>query len=290
MRKSVCICLLFLIPFISQAQKIKTVSGEYIYYPPETESYEESKKTAVQRAQLQILADTFGTMVDSGSATRISNVNGQSDIEQFTLGESHVKGEWIETIGEPTVTRYLTDDDMLAIKVKITGKVREIVKSKIDFKALALKNGTDVRFESTDFREGDELFLYFASPVDGFLTVYLYDGNNDVYRLLPYSQESDGSATVKAGAEYVFFSCEKADPKEAWCVDEYVLTCTRDIELNRIYTIFSPNTFTKALDSDSNLELTPRGLEYVDFQKWLSRVRSFDKDLEVKTIDITIKR
>lgn len=290
MKTFICICLAILLPNISQAQKIKTVSGEYIYYPPETESYEDAKRTAVYRAQLQILADTFGTTIDAGSTTRISNTNGQSETEQFTLGESHIKGEWIETIGEPTVTRFLTEDDILAIKVKIIGKVREIIKSGIEFKAITLMNGTDTRYESTDFKEGDELYLNFISPVNGFLTVYLYDGTNNVYRLLPYSQEKASTTTIEAGIEYCFFSCAKAFKTDISLVDEYVLTCSKELELNRIYVIFSPNPFNKAIDSSNEGELTPRDLAYTDFQKWLSKIRTFDNDLNVKTIDITIKR
>ena len=184
----------------------------------------------------------------------------------------------------------LVQGDNIAIRVEVKGKVREITTATIQFDAKVLCNAPDVRFEKTDFKSGDDLYLYFSNSSDGWLAVYLYDGNDDVYCLLPYSGQNDGIYKVKGGKDYVFFSEDKADDYvNVWDIDEYTLTCTGEKEINRLYVICSPNKFTKALDYRDS-DGVPRMLSYADFQSWLSHIRIADKQLGVRSIDITITK
>lgn len=267
------------------AQRAKTVSGTYLYVVPENQSYADAKITALKQAQIRILAETFGTVIELTSATSISD----NEVTTNALSESNVKGEWIETVGEPVFTR-LVQGDNIAIRVEVKGKVREITTATIQFDAKVLCNAPDVRFEKTDFKSGDDLYLYFSNSSDGWLAVYLYDGNDDVYCLLPYSGQNDGIYKVKGGKDYVFFSEDKADDYvNVWDIDEYTLTCTGEKEINRLYVICSPNKFTKALDYRDS-DGVPRMLSYADFQSWLSHIRIADKQLGVRSIDITITK
>lgn len=267
------------------AQRVKTVSGTYIYVVPENQSYADAKNTALKQAQIQMLADTYGTFIELTSATNISG----DGVTTRTLSESNVKGEWIETVGEPVFKR-LVQGDNIAIQVEVKGKVREITTSALQFDAKPLCNAPDVRFEKTDFKSGDDLYLYFSTSSDGWLAVYLYDGNDDVYCLLPYSGQRDGIYQVKGGKEYIFFSEDNADENvSSNDIDEYTLTCSGDKEVNRLYVICSPNKFTKAVDSKGD-DTLPRVLNYLDFQGWLSRLRMADKQIGLKTIDITITK
>lgn len=280
-----------MLPLMANAQKIVTVSGEYIYYPPDTESYDTAKSKALQRAQIQLLADHFGTVVNAGSTTVVSNDGNGSNVETFSLGESLVKGEWIETVGEPVFERFLGKDDMLAIRVTLKGRVREISPSSVDYEARILRNGVDDRFESTDFNDGDDMYFSFKAPVDGYLAIYMYDGSGTAYCLLPYLSMKQGTYEVKGGERYVLFSATEAkSPLVQHDVDEFTMTCEHSVELNRIYCIYSPEPFTKAVDSRTTSEALPRELPYPDFQKWLSRIRTFDLKMKVKTFDITIKK
>ena len=83
------------------AQKLKTVEGEYTYHASENVTLEQAKRTALDRAKIQALADVFGTIVSQYNATQVKNTNGHSSIDFTSIGGSEVKGEWIETIGEP---------------------------------------------------------------------------------------------------------------------------------------------------------------------------------------------
>lgn len=276
--------LIFSTPLASFAQKVKTVSGEYIYLPPETQSLVEAKNTAVQRAQIQILADTFGTEVSMTSTTSVSNINGGSDVSMIALGESTVRGEWIETVGEPEFTLSISEEGELVVTVSLTGKVRELIRSTADLEVRILKNGTEDEFESTDFKSNDRLFLSFRSPVDGYLAVYLYDGVENVYRLLPYP----GAQIVRTqeGVRYVFLSPDYTYDGMPRLPHDIVLTTGQDLELNRIYVVWSPNLFYKAVDQE--VDGLPV-LGYQHFSKWLSSLRVKDVDVVVNAIDITIK-
>ena len=282
--KGLRLLLFFLLPVCIplHAQKVITVSGTYIYVIPEEQSYSEAKATALQRAQLQILADTFGTTLDMTAVTSVSG----GGVASRMLSESQVRGEWLETIGEPKFTR-IVDENSIAVKVEIKGKVREIVASASEFDARILCGVPDLRFEKTDFKSGDDLFLYFKSSSDGWTAVYLYDGDDSVFCLLPYSSDGSGVCQVKGNVPYYFFSEEKAERPSL--VDEYTMTCSATSEVNRIYVLFSPSRFTKAVDNSGGAGL-PRMLTYEDFQSWLFRIRSADGSLSVKTTDITIRK
>lgn len=268
---------------IAFAQKTKKASGSYIYVVPETQSMIEAQETAISRAKLEIIANTFGTILDMSATTAIKGDGSQ----YHALSQSQVKGEWLETVGEPVITR-LYDGQQMAIKVEITGRVREIVTASSEFSAKVLQV-PDSRYEQNSFQNGDSFFLSFQAPGDGFVTVYLYDGKNGVYRLLPYPNQSIGAFPVKGGKQYFFFSPDHTDGVSAYNdITEYSLQASSDLELNRLYIIYSPNSYNKAMDTEMDDGL--RELHFDSFQKWLSRIRSEDVSIGVKMIDITIAK
>ena len=190
------------------AQQVKTVEGEYTYYVPETVSRDEGKRIALERAMIQALADEFGTIVSQINATQIENRNGHSDIDFTSIGGSELKGEWIETIGEP-VYDIKYEGDMLIISVKVKGRARELTTANIDFKARILRNNPEDKFESDQFRSGDDMYMSFISPVSGYLAVYLVDADGQANCLLPYRDQQTGVYPIKANHKYLFFNAKK---------------------------------------------------------------------------------
>lgn len=270
------------------SQKMKTVEGEYTYHAPENVTLEEAKRTALDRAKIQALADAFGTIVSQTNATRMENRNGKSDVDFLSIGGSEVKGEWIETIGQPDYN-ISYEQGMLVVKVSVKGKAREIVSAQIDIVAKILRNGTEDKFESDEFRSGDDLYLSFMSPVSGYLAVYLVDAEQTAYCLLPYRNQNDGIYKVDANRRYLFFNIKEAPAQERQYVDEYVMTCSRSSEYNQIYVVFSPQPFAKAADNAA-VELLPRELSFENFQKWLVRNQKADKDMQIRQALIQIKK
>lgn len=272
----------------SFSQKMKTVEGEYTYFAPENVTLEEARRTALDRAKIQALANAFGTIVQQSNSTRVENRNGKSDVDFLSIGGSEVKGEWIETIGEPKYD-ISYEQGMLVVKVSVKGKAREIVSAGIDFKAHILRNGTEDKFESNDFNSGDELYLSFLSPVSGYVAVYLIDADGKAFCLLPYRNQESGQFPVKANQRYVFFSIKDAPTELRPYVDEYTMTCSRSSETNQIYVIFSPQPFTKAADNASD-ETLPRELEFEDFQKWLVKCRNNDSNMRIERKLLTLTK
>lgn len=286
-RLFIVVCLLSSASAV-MAQRTKKVRAEYTYHAPENISLEEAKRIALERAKLQAIADEFGTVVSQSNTTLVSNRNGESSTDFFSLGGSEVKGEWIETIGELGY-EIAYEQGMLVVKAIVSGRIREIVSAEIDIKAEVLCNGTDLKFARTDFKNGDDLYLYFQSPVDGYLAVYLLDEVSQmVYCLLPYKSSSEAVTPIEHDTAYIFFSTAHAGDK-AHLVDEYTMTCTRSVERNTLYVVFSPNEFAKA-NSNNVEELLPQELSFEEFQKWLSKGRVRDKEMIIKRKYITINK
>ena len=283
----ITICL-FLSTLPALAQRIEKVHAEYTYHAPENISLEEAKHIALNRAKIQAIANEFGTIVSQSNTTMVSNRNGESSTDFFSLGGSEVKGEWIETIGEPSYDINY-EEGMLVVKAMVSGRIREIVSAQIDIKAEVLCNGTDLKFARTDFKNGDDLYLYFQSPVDGYLAVYLLDEVSQmVYCLLPYKSSSEAVTPIEHDKPYIFFSAKHAGDK-AHLVDEYTMTCNSSVERNTIYVVFSPNEFVKA-NSKNVEELLPQELSFEEFQKWLVKGRNRDKGMNVWMENITIRK
>lgn len=271
------------------AQKMQQVTATYTYYAPENVTLEEAKRTALDRAKITAIADTFGTLVTQNNSTVVTNQDGESDSRFYSLGESEVKGEWIETTKAPVYDiRY--DGNMLAVSVTISGKIREIISASIDVVAKILCNGMEEKFESSDFRSGDDMYLYFKSPVDGYLTVYLLDKTEqEVYCLLPYKTSGEGAYRIEHDRPYILFSA-KNEPNNPDMVDEYTMTCVQKVEINDIYVIFSPNPFTKANTNESKDDVLPRQLSYEGFRKWIVKNRKRDNQISITNKQIKIKQ
>lgn len=272
------------------AQKTKTVEATVTYYAPETMSMAEARRTALDRAKIEAIANEFGTIVSQSNSTAISNMNGNSDSRFISIGGSDVKGEWIETIGEPKYEEIL-QEGMYAITCHVKGKAREITSEQIDFIAKPLRNGQELKFEGYNFKSGDDLYLYFKSPVDGYLAAFLVDeASGTVYCALPYRNSDGNPKSIKADKEYILFSQKNAEPEEKRFIDEYEMTANDDKEWNDFYILFSPEPFKKANLSSGASQSMPKTTDWADFQKWLAKERTKNHKLNLQRIIISIEK
>lgn len=274
----------------SYSQNVKKVSATYTYYAPETVSIEEAKRTALERAKIQAIADEFGTVVSQSTSTIVSNKNGESDTKFFSIGGSDVKGEWIETIGEP-VYDIKFENHFLVVSCAVKGKAREIEFAQIEFIAKPLRNGTSLKYESTEFKDGDDLYLYFRSSIDGFLAVYLLEESTQtVYSILPYKSESISATRITREMDYIFFSVKDTERENRGKVDEYTLGCGEEKEFHTLYVLFSTSKMGRKTGFNSKFEDKPDNIPYVDFKKWLSKALSKDRQLQVSEIVLSISK
>lgn len=273
----------------TMAQKSRKVSAEYTYYAPSSVSVDEAKRTALDRAMTQALADAFGTQIMQTTSTLVTNDSTASGTSMLSTGRSEVGGEWIETIGTPYYN-IAYESGMLVVTVAVTGKARPLSREHVALTARVLRGGTEPRYEADSFNSGDDLYLNFQSPVDGHLLVYLIDHAADkAYCLLPYSGSADAAQSVAHDTPYTFFRAESAPPELRQTVDEYTMTCRSGVEHDDIVLIFSPQPLTKSNTSQTSAEL-PRELAKADFERWRAGLMAARPDVQIINKSITIKR
>lgn len=280
MRKLLSIALL-LIALSAFADDSRVVDAFYRYVIPDNCSQSEAKGIAMERAITEALANEFGTTVHAETMSEVSNTGEKSATNIWRLGSSVVKGQWIETIGEPQF-KFLSDGTNLVVEVRMRGRVIPLADRHIDLQVETQRFAKDGVFVSQHFHSGDKLELNFTSPVDGNLLVFLSDEDGIVSQLLPFPQQSIGAFSVTEGKNYLFFR----DNKESWA-EQYQLSTTEDIERNLLYIIFSPNHIVKPVTTFAS------GIRFLSedaFRRWLGNRRNTDKDLQIRTIPITIRR
>lgn len=267
-------------------QEIRVASGTYEFFPPEYMSREQARKSAVENAKLRLLADEFGTLVGSVTSTSVSSRDGKSTSNTFEVGESEVQGEWIETIGEPEIKWDIRNGTELVVIVTIKGRVRELENNLVEFEAKALRNGADENYESETFFNNDNLSILFRSPMSGYLSMFLIENEDDVYRILPYSRYSAETVPVNGNRKYVFFSTDDNSQHNLR------LFTDDDIAFERLFVIFSSDPYVLPIDEAGNNMIADSdsqpGLSYKDFQSWLVKNRKRDRRMSVKVIDFSL--
>ena len=282
--KKVFVLYLLTFSLVVSAKDWVKICGEERYVVPENVSLRDAKNEALMRAKANALAERFGTIIHQGTTSVIKENNvGLNEYFIQTTGQE-LRGEWIEDIGQP-IYRILFENEMQIVEVSICGKARKRKFAEIDFVAKVMRNDTDNRSETEKFQSGDAFYLYFRTPIKGYLSVYLIDENQQATCLLPYQHQSFHSVAVDANTDYVFFSLKESIDNDF--VDEYILTANDDVVQNQLYIIFSPNEFVKANDEYKTSNL--RELSFADFQTWLTKNRVYDEKMQVirKVLTIT---
>lgn len=275
------------------AQSQKTVKGSYTYVAPINESLEQAKRTAIHYAKIEALRNEFGTLVSDATASTIVQKDNETKTKFVSMsGEGELGGEWIGDKEAPEIETML-EDNHIVVKATVKGYASEITNNTISYVAKVLRNVPSAEFESEEFVAGNDLYVSFSAPIDGYLAIYLLDTEN-AYCLLPYRASKDGFFKVNHHQEYILFSKQKhAIGENPQDIDEYTVTSDDDMsDFNQIYFIFSPNVFRKPADvtkSDDDGTIFPRMMSWSDFQKWIIKTRKRDKEMSVKVKNIEVK-
>lgn len=286
MKKCLAILLFCVVCFSAAAQKIVSVSGEYIYYAPSTMSLDMARQEALLQTKLHVLEEKFGTFINSTTTLIIENeesstVSSRADVR--TLSTHEVKGEWISDTrpAEQECSFDKTMPNTTIIRTRVWGKAREIVNN-VDVDARLLKD-TFKDAVSDVFVNEQEFYLYFSSPVSGYLVVYLLDTEEDMaYCLLPSENDIKGSFPIKENSDYILFKDEA-----------YMFITNRSVIYNHLSIIFSPNEFYKAKDekhikTDDELYQLPRNLSLKEYESWIHKCKSRDPQMLEKRITVKI--
>lgn len=265
-----------LLPPAANAQRTASVAGTYTYVLSENDNItiKEAKLRAIDMARAEAIKDEFGTLVVSDY---INTEKGIADDTQsfFVLDtSSSAKGEWLGDEKNPEVTIECIDNEIF-FTAKVWGKAREIVRAKtqIDWKVLKKEGNTPI--ETERFKSGERIYLNFRAPSDGYAAVYLITGDDQTSCLLPYRNDTQGRVPVRGGREYTFFD-KTTDPGAT----HYKLSTSQPQEFNQVVVIYSPNPFTKCLDTGTDPR-RPNTLEQKAFAKWLLTNQRADKEMVV---------
>jgi hypothetical protein len=318
MKKLSLLLLSFMFCFNAFAQDIKiakTKGKAQVQWYPEQESLTQAKERALKLAKINALENAFGTLVMQGNTVYVENKKTGEKIETNTtfkmIGNTAVKGEIIQilktdikqTIKKEKVNRKKVE--ITYIDCVITLEAKELTDTKIEIESYPL-NSDKLLKPVTQFIEGDDLFLYFRSPVNGYLTVFLDDGQQ-AQCLLPYRTMPKGleeAMPIIADKEYLFFS-DKPEHNyfedDFFSEDTYELVASSDKDLNELYIIFSKKPLNKPiLNKDENNELLvelekenyelPRNLDTKAFKKWLVKIQQIRNDLQIINHMISIEK
>lgn len=274
------------------AQKAKRVKAEYKYISDNRdESIRQAEANAFFKARCKALSDEFGATVGAQTDIETVSENGQASVRFRQRGGTALRADWLKTEREEVRSRSMTDDGFMVITVYVEGMAREISTAGVDFEYHLLRNGTTQANEDDRFRNRDLLTMMFQSPADGYLAVYLTDGER-AYCMLPYKEQKDGIYRVRANRRYVFFSDSHALPEEQGYDLRLRLVTDKASEENTVYVVFSQQPFTKKADTDGspiadNLVM-PRNVSLDDFEDWLYQCQRKDAGMRVEKKTITI--
>ena len=208
------------------AQKIITDCKEIIYKCPENISQEQAKYEAFKKLKEELIEDKFGSSVRGVKEIIQEEVDGKYRDSYYGNTSSIAKGEWIKTTQEPKYTT-ISKDNQIFLKVKACGTIREIVGNKTNI-SIKVMNHVDSKSEILKFKNGEQMFLSFSSPTNGYIAVYLVD-KKTAQCLLPYPNDKLAEVKVEGGKDYVFFSEKTANRNEKNIVEEYFLETSKTL-------------------------------------------------------------
>ncbi|MCH7512508.1 MAG: hypothetical protein IH947_00975 [Bacteroidetes bacterium] len=283
------------------SQKIYAAKGFAKIRLEEHLSREETRDMASEQAKHNAIEAIFGTYVSKDAFVDVKDGAASVTVKS----ESELKGEWLKTTKEEfrEESRRIKDEygarNEIWIICEVEGKVREITSAVIAYEFLTL-NCPDVRCRTTDFNNGESLFLQFRTPVDGYMSIYLVDEQH-AYRLLPYQEMPSAylhNVPVEADREYLFFAAgiqyDYFDKFPYFLVDEIYLDTDKTQEFYKLYVLFSPKPFAKPI-LENEVEVagaytTPKTLRRSNFDVWVQDNRIFNTDFFFKTLNVRVRQ
>lgn len=286
LRFLISIIVSFLSLMVYAATSEKQAEGHGIYYGTRDDSPAVCKARALEDARVDALGKAFGTIVAQDVVISESEGSERNHNHFLALASTEVKGEWLKDLSEPKYDISVNEDNTLTVSCKIKILGRQITNECPLFEALTLRGRPETQYSSSEFNDGDDMFLWFRPSVDGFVQVYLVDESDNVAGILPYDGSEIKDVRVKGGDEYIFFSRE--DVKfEFGKPKRYQMTTDRQVEFNKVFVIYSPNPFSQPSLKKIKRSLPPM-ISNKEFTEWRLRIQRNDPKLGIKQLNIRI--
>ena len=294
-RISICIICIIL-SFSVFAQKAIHVKGSYQLRVENNMTREQALEKAEDLAIVNAIENSFGTYVEQEADINVAN----GSVAYNIIGSTKVKGEWLKTTRckfqddiQEQVDKNKNREKITWITCEIEGEAREI-RPKANLVASTLRCPL-LECETLAFKDAQDFFLYFKSPVDGYLSVFIDEDGETARRLFPYLNQGNESAVKISGDKpYVLFSNASDMNKFNVRADEIELFTYKSIEYNNIYVVFSPLPYPKPMLDDATLlpdgYTLPKALSSKKFHGWLFECKITTPDFQSKRIKISISK
>ena len=293
---AVSIAWLSTMPFLALAQKSVSTKGTSQVRMESNMTKEQVREKAEDLAMINAVENAFGTYVEQNADIKVDN----GAVSYNIIGTTKVKGEWLRTHKKEfkeDIQDQLDNDQhkekVIWISCNIEGEVREIrSKASLDIKSLRCPMP---ECETTIFFDTQSFLLYFKSPVDGYLSVFIDENSETTRRLFPYLNQGNESAVkVEGDKPYWLFTNSNDLNRFASKADEIELYTYSTIEYNNVYVLFSPSTYYKPILTNATLlpdgYVLPKAISTSKFQEWLSDCRVAMPDFQAKRIKISISK
>jgi len=252
-------------------------------------SIERAQREAYRMAILNALQSAFPTQVAQTSKYIVHNrSSGQEATTQsyfYLTADQYIGAEWLETIS----TRYETSQQKgswyITCKVRGRARARTEPPLPLDLRPLRCR---DTACFTLDFKEGDPLYLYFRTPIPGYIQVF-WEDSSYIYRLLPYQSHRIQAFPVRPDTTYLFFAPPAQSRAEAFWTDELILTAEAPEVLHRLYVLFSPHPLAappERYDPQRGFHLIPLDA----FHDWLLSERLRNPTLTIRLLDLSIRK
>ena len=288
--------LFILLSLSGYAQKIVHVKGASQVKVENNMTKEQSKEKAENLAIINAIENSFGTYVEQDADIRVDN----GSVSYSIIGSTKVKGEWLKTNKiefkdeiQEQINNNKSREKITWISCYIEGEAREI-RQKANLVTSTLRCPMP-ECETVSFMDSQSFYLFFKSPVDGFLSVFIDEDGETTRRLFPYLNQGNESAVrINGDKPYILFSNANDLNKFNARADEIELFTYRSIEYNNIYVVFSPIPYPKPILDDAFLlpdgYTLPKATSSKKFQEWLGDCRVSTPDFQSKRIKISIAK
>lgn len=287
---------LCIIPLLISAQKTTSTKGTSQVRMESNMTKEQARDKAEDLAMINAVENAFGTYVEQDADIKVNN----GVVSYNIIGTTKVKGEWLRTYKKEfkeDIQDQLDNDKhkekVIWITCNIEGEVREI-RSKANLEIKSLRCPMP-ECETTAFFDTQSFNLYFKSPVDGYLSVFMEENGEATRRIFPYLNQGNASAVkIEGDKSYFLFTNSNDLNKFGSKADEIELYTYSQIEYDYVYVLFCPLPYCKPILSDATLlpdgYLLPKAISTTKFQDWLADCKQAMPDFQVKRIKISISK
>ena len=299
MNRNIYFILLFLVGLsessLCQQKKIKGSAEVLILDNNLIKKYEfEAQQAAINNALYEAFGSSVVTNYEQLSKTEMkgqSLINASEQRIQFI--NTYPNGVWKKELSSPGYNTYKDERGNWWLRCEVYGIAEKITVPPVKFIAKTLDGEDFIKDETFNFISGESGYIYFRSPVKGFMCVF-YDDFKSVQRCFPYNSMENEMFPVKQETDYILFSKNpQGFNADTLLVDEVEFFTNEELEYNQFYILYSPekialptvNDFRKTDQNYTTFKTLTRG----DFQRWLQKCRISKIDVQVKIIGITIR-